>query len=219
MNNPSVCHPSGSQTPCVRYLRLRANPQTPSTTRTTKRRKKKVTETGLLSTRYADIRHKLLEWHASHFASEKVRSKESKGHLKASGPLVETSSRIIYRLPKKIKNTYIYIYKWIKSNLPASFLTSVPPGVGLFPPLTSTFFCHACRALLRCIGKEWSGWDNGATVCLSRVAAWEWMARRRHRLGSQRDAHMLMGLQAAAASSEEAWCQHQRLAPGSLLAS
>lgn len=29
MNNPSVCHPSGSQTPCVRYLRLRANPQDP----------------------------------------------------------------------------------------------------------------------------------------------------------------------------------------------
>lgn len=101
-----------------------------------------------------------------------------------------------------------------KKKLPSVFLTSVPPGVGLFPPFTSAFFCHRCalfrrKTLVRC---------SGATVRLSRVAAWEWMVMR-HRLRSQRDAQMLMGLQAEATSREEAWCQHQRLALGSVLAS
>lgn len=60
--------------------------------------------------------------------------------------------------------------------------------------------------------------DSGATACLSWVAAWEWMVMR-HRLRSQRDSQILMGLQAEATSREEAWCQQQRLALGSVLAS
>lgn len=55
MNNPSVCHPSGSQTPRVRYLRLRANPQNPEhnsrNQKEDKKKKKRATKTRLLSTR------------------------------------------------------------------------------------------------------------------------------------------------------------------------
>lgn len=55
-------------------------------------------------------------------------------------------------------------------------------------------------------------------MCLSRVPAWEWMVMR-HRLRSQRETQTLMGLQAEATSREEEWCQQQRLALRSLLAS
>lgn len=106
MNNSSVCHPSGSQTPCVRYLRLRANPKTQNTLRTTKRRRKKSDQKQDFCRRATQTNDTNC-WSDTRlffffFAYAKVRSKESEGHLRAFGPQAETSSHIIYKLPKEL---------------------------------------------------------------------------------------------------------------------
>lgn len=95
--------------------------------------------------------------------------------------LVSTSARITDKLSKIILKKKIP-----KTNL-QQFLTSVSPGVSLFPTFAPTFFCHH-RALTRRTNRRPKVVpDSGACARRSRVAAGEWMVTR-HRPRSQRDA-------------------------------
>lgn len=72
-----------------------------------------------------------------------------------------------------------------KKNL-QQFLTSVSPGVSLFPTFAPTFFCHRRALICRENNRPKVVQDGGASARLSWVAAGEWMVMR-HRPQSQRD--------------------------------
>lgn len=109
------------------------------------------------------------------------------------GVVQQTAPRV-FEAPRRHAATSARITRQLLKT--SQLLTSVPPGVGLFPPLAPTFFCHHYAKFSEsCPGR-------GAAVCLSWVRAGEWMALR-HRLRSLRETQMLMGLQAEATSREE----------------
>lgn len=78
-----------------------------------------------------------------------------------------------------------------KTNL-QQFLTSVSPGVSLFPTFAPTFFCHHRALIRRENNRPKVVQDSGASARLSWVAAGEWMVMR-HRPQSQRDVPVFDG--------------------------
>lgn len=100
-------------------------------------------------------------------------------------------------------------------NFPAPHVSYLDSSSGWLVSCVSPYFLLSSLRLITYRKKKKLSGER--CECASWVPAWEWMVLR-HRLRSQRETQTLMGLQAEATSREE-WCQQQRLALRSVLAS